>query len=505
MHIGFINPQGNFDYNDSHWTEHPDFGGQLVYVKQLALAIAAQGHKVDILTRQIIDIEWPAFAEKFDTYANESNVRIIRLPAGPAGFLRKELLWPYLIQDWVPNILNFYRAEKQFPDAMTAHFGDGGLSAVLIRAQTGIPFTFTAHSLGALKMDRLHVTPDNIAKMNEYFYFGRRLVAERLSINHSGVNITSTLAQERFCQYAHPAYHGAVDVNNSERFATIPPGVNPDIFGPGIRLENEEIIYQQIQSRLERDIFRDRITLPAIIASSRLEPKKNHIGLVEAYAYSSTLQEKANLVIFTKGEDDPLRTKATDEISETQVLAPIRKIIYDSNLWGKVSAFSIPSQSALAAAYRFFAQYRSVFALVSLHEPFGLAPLEAAVSGLPVVATQDGGPKESLQEGDEKFCILIDPNSYEDIARGLESVISQSKVWEDLQRRCRARILQFYTWNQTAQEYLKILEKIVVAPTQNTGSLLPIHPYFLGDTINQDISLSDLNHLYFSYNNQEIT
>ena len=279
MHIGFINPQGNFDYNDSHWTEHPDFGGQLVYVKQLALAIAAQGHKVDILTRQIIDTEWPAFAEKFDSYADQPNIRIIRLPAGPEEFLRKELLWPYLVQDWVPNIINFYREEEQFPDAMTAHFADGGLSAVLIRAQTGIPFTFTAHSLGALKMDRLHVNPDNIAEMNEYFHFGCRLVAERLSMNHSGVNITSTLTQERFYQYAHPAYHGAVDVNNGKRFATISPGVNPDVFGPDICLENEEIIYQQIQSRLERDIVSDRTTLPAIIASSRLEPKKNHIGL----------------------------------------------------------------------------------------------------------------------------------------------------------------------------------------------------------------------------------
>ena len=172
MHIGFLNPQGNFDPKDSHWTEHPDFGGQLVYVKQLALAMGAQGHKVDILTRQIIDPEWPAFAGKFDAYPNQPNIRIIRLPAGSEKFMRKELLWQHLIQEWVPNILNFYQEEGQFPDAMTAHFADGGLSAVLIHAQTGIPFTFTAHSLGALKMDRLHLTQDNVAEMNEYFYFG---------------------------------------------------------------------------------------------------------------------------------------------------------------------------------------------------------------------------------------------------------------------------------------------------------------------------------------------
>ena len=32
MHILFFNPQGNFDKTDSYMTEHPDFGGQLVYV-----------------------------------------------------------------------------------------------------------------------------------------------------------------------------------------------------------------------------------------------------------------------------------------------------------------------------------------------------------------------------------------------------------------------------------------------------------------------------------------
>ena len=59
MHIVFLNPQGNFDPADSYLTEHPDFGGQLVYVKELAQAMAQQGHKVDIVTRRIRDSSWP--------------------------------------------------------------------------------------------------------------------------------------------------------------------------------------------------------------------------------------------------------------------------------------------------------------------------------------------------------------------------------------------------------------------------------------------------------------
>ena len=47
MHIAFLNPQGNFDAQDSYWTEHPDFGGQLVYVKEVAIALADLGHQVE--------------------------------------------------------------------------------------------------------------------------------------------------------------------------------------------------------------------------------------------------------------------------------------------------------------------------------------------------------------------------------------------------------------------------------------------------------------------------
>ncbi|WP_287296226.1 hypothetical protein [Moorena sp. SIO2C4] len=83
MHIGFLNPHGNFDHKNSYISEHPDFGGQLVYVRQVADAIAKQGHQVDILTRHIIDPDWPEFAEKFDGYGSVDNLRIIRLPAGP--------------------------------------------------------------------------------------------------------------------------------------------------------------------------------------------------------------------------------------------------------------------------------------------------------------------------------------------------------------------------------------------------------------------------------------
>lgn len=499
MHIGFLNPQGNFDPANSHITEHPDFGGQLIYVKELAIAMAQKGHKIDILTRQIIDPDWPEFAQPFDAYPGVDNVRIIRLPAGPKEFLPKELLWPHLVTDWIPNILKFYQEQGGLPDAMTAHYGDGGLCGVLIEDKTGVPFTFTAHSLGAQKMDKLEVSPENLAEMDEQFHFKYRIIAERLSMNRSGVNITSTW-QERLEQYSHPAYRDVVDVDNDNCFAVIPPGVDSSIFGADVYSQNEEAIYDLIQERLARDIAESRRDLPAILASSRLAPKKNVLGLVQAFAMSPTLQERANLVLLTGGLDDPLREEANNELAEQAVLSPIREVVEENNLWGKISAFGLfdQSQEALAATYRFMRQRRSVFALTALYEPFGLAPLEAATAGLPVVATKNGGPSESLREGDQEYGILVDPEDSADIARGLERLICNENEWEYFAQAGKERVMKTYTWECTAKNYLTVIEQMVSSPkTRRPPTLLPIHPYFLNPQTNTDISLEELSRLYF--------
>ncbi|HEY9674849.1 MAG TPA: glycosyltransferase [Waterburya sp.] len=500
MHIGFLNPQGNFDADNSHITEHPDFGGQLIYVKQVAIAMAQKGHKVDILTRQIIDPEWPEFASQFDSYPGVDNVRIIRLPAGPKEFLSKELLWPHLVTDWVPNILKFYREEGSLPDAMTAHYADGGLSGVLIEDKTGIPFTFTAHSLGAQKMDKLEVTPENLLQMDEQFHFRYRIVAERLSMNRSSVNITST-RQERFEQYSHPAYRGVVNVDNDNCFAVIPPGVDFSVFGADVRSQDEEATHELIHERLARDIAESRRHLPAILASSRLAPKKNIVGLVQAFAISQTLQERANLVLLTGGLDDPLREEANNDLAEQAVLSPIRELVDENNLWGKISAFGLldQSQEGLAVTYRCMRQRRSVFALTALYEPFGLAPLEAAAAGLPVVATQNGGPSESLREGDQEYGVLIDPEDPADIARGLERLICNAQEWEYFAQAGQQRVRKSYTWEATALHYLTLLEQIVTSPeARRPAELLPIHPYFCHPQVNTDISLEELSRIYFS-------
>ncbi|MGM0567838.1 MAG: PfkB family carbohydrate kinase [Elusimicrobiota bacterium] len=477
MYIAFLNPQGNFDKSDSRWASHPDFGGQLVYVKELASAMAKMGHRVDILTRQIIDGDWKEFSQAFDAYEGIDNLRIVRLKFGPDRFLNKEELWPHIIPGYVNEIIKFYQKQGEMPDAFTSHYGDGGLAAAYLKQKTGIPFTFTAHSLGAQKMDKLRVNKNNIKEMDEKYNFTLRLLAERTSINKADRIVTSTL-QERFNQYTHTAYQEAVVIDNNEKFAVIPPGVSLEVFDRKIKADRETTDF--IEKVLNRDIDSDRIELPAIISSSRLDPKKNISGIIKAYGESETLQEKSNLVIVTKGYQNPLADyKKLPKTSEKKVLLDLISLIDQYSLRGKVSMISIEKQQNLAHMYRLFAKRQSVFCLAALYEPFGLAPLEAIASGLPVVVTKFGGPAESLREGDQEFGLLVDPTNTDELAGALYSLINSKPAWESFVERGYRRILDKYTWSKTAFSYIENINEVLGKKKEISIFDIPINPYFI--------------------------
>jgi sucrose-phosphate synthase len=472
MRIAFLNPQGNFDPQDRYWTAHPDFGGQLVYVKELALALGRMGHRVDILTRRIVDPEWHGFESVLDAYPDEPGVRIVRLSCGSDGFLRKEDLWPYLGTEWVPRIMDFYASERHQPDVATAHYGDGGLAATLWQARGGPPFTFTAHSLGAQKLDRLLLAGEStIASLDARYHFAPRIAAERLAMNRA-VRIVVSTSQERKEQYGHAAYRGAVHPSDASRFAVVPPGVNLRIFEDEIQGPDDERIAAFLEGAIARDIDPDRRQLPGILCSSRLDPKKNHVGLVRAFASSFDLQAAANLLIVVRGiQDIHARAGLTD--TERAILDEIVAICDAYALWGKVSAFSLTSQSELAAAYRHLSARRSVFALTALYEPFGLAPLEAMAAGLPAVVTRNGGPSESLfdEASGREFGVLVDPADPADIAAGLLRLLGADNEWQAFREAGRERVLARYTWQRTAAGYLTAIQEVL-------ANRLPIPDYF---------------------------
>ncbi len=451
MYIVFLNPQGNFDHNDSFWTEHPDFGGQLVYVKEIAIAMAKMGHKIDILTRRFSDSKLNVFEDTFDGYEGIDGLRIVRIPCGPEHFLPKEQLWPYL-DEWTQNILGFFKSQKQIPDFCTGHYGDGGLAAVMLKQKLGIPYSFTGHSLGAQKLEKLGATLENIAQLDKKYHFSSRIEAERTAMRYADLIFVST-AQEQHEQYAHHFYRDVTE-HRQENFVIASPGANTDVFNSEDHPEDQQYL-EKFNHVITRDINASRRNLPYIVLASRLDPKKNHIALIKAYANDKSLQRRSNIAISLRGIEDAYQDYSAAKPDELTILNEIMSTIRQYQLFGKIVFLSINSQKELAAFYRYMAKRKSLFCLTAIYEPFGLAPIEAMISGLPAVVTKYGGPSDVLKDGNDRYGVLIDVFDSDDIVKGLHMAFDD---YDNYRSAGIKRVLDQYTWQATAKTYLKQIQ-----------------------------------------------
>ena len=487
MYIAFLNPQGNFDKLDSFWTEHPDFGGQLVYVKEIAISLAKLGHKVDIITRKFDDKTLNVFNKDTDFYENQENVRIIRINCGENKFLPKEFLWEHL-NEWTDNIRAFFNKQNLIPDFITGHYGDGGISAALLKKKMNIPYSFTGHSLGAQKLEKLGASKETINSLEEKYRFSIRIEAEREAIKYSDLIFVST-KQERDEQYSHILYKD-ITKDCKHKFVVAPPGANTDVFN-----QEEKIFDREYSNKFDkickRDINIKRLHLPYVILASRLDPKKNHIGLIRAFSKDKELQKRCNLAISLRGIDNAYDNYSFAKSDELKILNDIMQVIHQYNLQGKVTFISINSQTELASFYRYMAKKKSIFSLTALYEPFGLAPIEAMSSGLPAVVTMYGGPSDVLFENNIKYGVLVDVFKEEKISEGLHDALNNYKQYQKLGIQ---RVLDKYTWDATAQNYINAIQKIV-NKDRNLESI-ELHNFFQ-DSKNSKIDLEFITNKLF--------
>src|SRR5690349_2025255 len=98
-----------------------DAGGQNVYVREVARTLGAMGHEVDIFTRRDSP-DTPTVIQLFPF------VRVIQVPAGPARFIAKESLLPYM-PEFADFIIGFMRDEGRVYTVAHANFFMSGMVA----------------------------------------------------------------------------------------------------------------------------------------------------------------------------------------------------------------------------------------------------------------------------------------------------------------------------------------------------------------------------------------
>ena len=83
-------------------------------------------------------------------------------------------------------------------------------------------------------------------------------------------------------------------------------------------------------------------------------------------------------------------------------------------------------------------------------EHFGIVPIEAMYNELPVIAVNDGGPMETVVDGETGFLKNPDPEDFADAMKIIVDGGSQLK--NDLGKNGRKRVLDCFSFNSFANK-----------------------------------------------------
>ncbi|MBD3409778.1 MAG: HAD-IIB family hydrolase [Ignavibacteriales bacterium] len=425
-----------------------DTGGQTYYVYELAKAVAKREEveEVEVVTRLIKDKGYSNdYAQPEEEIAPKC--KIVRLQAGGKKYIKKEQLWDHL-DEFVDQSIKHIKAKGRIPDLIHSHYADAGFVCAELTKFFGIPFIHTGHSLGRLKLENLTNSGGNKETLEKRFKFSKRIPAEEDALFYADKLVTST-RQEIEKQWSY------YDNMNEKKFVVLPPGANLERFFPFNEKREWDKQSQKIRNNIRDELWKffTNMYKPIILTLCRPDKRKNISGLIEAFGESKELQEKANLAIFAGIRKD-IRLMPDNE---KDVLTEMLLLMDKYNLYGKMA---IPKrhdfEHEVPELYRIAAESGGVFVNSAYSENFGITLIEAAASGLPIVSTKVGGPKDIVKNLNHG--ILVDVTDPKNIARAALKIIDDKEKWATFSRNGIERVYEHYSWDAHAAKYLKAVK-----------------------------------------------
>ena len=179
------------------------------------------------------------------------------------------------------------------------------------------------------------------------------------------------------------------------------------------------------------------ISKPYILSVCTLEPRKNLVGVLNAFEkLPEDLKNNYSLVLVGgKGWiDGDIEAKYAQLASE-----------YDLIKTGYVPDEDLPALYSGA----------SVFVYPAFYEGFGMPPLEAMACGTPVITSDN----TSLPEVVGNAGIMIKADDTEQLARETERVLTNNKLAQNLREKGLAQAKKF-SWDKSAKKFLDVIEEV---------------------------------------------
>lgn len=392
-----------------------DSGGQNVYVGQLAKNLVASGYEVDVFTRRDSEL-LPETAEWV------RGVRIIHVPAGPATYVRKEALLPYM-DAFTEYMLHFCRCQRKAYDIIHANFWMSGLVAAELKQKLSIPFVITFHALGRVR--RLHQqTADEFP--DERFAIEERIVAE-------ADRIIAECPQDE---------EDLIRLYNADatKITIVPCGFDPAELWP----------VSKALSRVALGFSPDERIL---LHLGRLVPRKGVDTVIQGFARLRQHYDIAARLLIVGGESEHPDTQPTPELSRLQALAEEEGVADEVVFVGRRGREEL----------KHYYNAADIFVTTPWYEPFGITPVEAMACGAPVVGANVGGIKFTVRDGETGY--LVPPKDPEAVAERIAYLYRHPKLLELFRRQAIQRANDLFTWGKVTSSMTAIYEELLGAAT----------------------------------------
>jgi glycosyltransferase involved in cell wall biosynthesis len=202
--------------------------------------------------------------------------------------------------------------------------------------------------------------------------------------------------------------------------------------------------FRPISREAATHAVRQRFSIPGpfLLSVGDLQPRKNHIGLIRAFARMAQAypQLKHNLVLAGK---------------PTWFAEKIREAARESGVGERIQFFGFVDDDDLLQLYNAC----DAFVFPSFYEGFGLPVLEAMACGRAVVCSNTS----SLPEVVDGAAILFDPYAIDEMVRALADLLLDGELRARMERLGLQRAAHF-SWQKTARRTLDVFHEVVEGP-----------------------------------------